>query len=101
MLRVNTSLVLLLPLFESTGADERLRESRDKMRIEQRLNKVGRGRLLASSQTTREQWVDALHDFNAWRNVAAFRIVDDDTFAFRISCLYSMLRSNPAVVYLP
>jgi hypothetical protein len=35
MLHVNTSLLLLrLPRFETADADERLRESRDQMRIE-------------------------------------------------------------------
>jgi hypothetical protein len=89
MLRVNTSLVLKLPPFKTDSANERLRESRDQMRIEQRLNTAGRGRLLASRQTTREQWADALHDLN---------IDDDDSPAFRVSCLYSVLRSNPTVV---
>jgi hypothetical protein len=40
MLRVNTSLVLKLPPFETAGADERLCESRNRLRIEQRWNKV-------------------------------------------------------------
>jgi hypothetical protein len=48
MLRVNTSLVLDLPPFEVADADERLRESWLQMRIEQRLNQVGRGRLVTS-----------------------------------------------------
>jgi hypothetical protein len=88
MLRVNTSLVLKLPPFETAGMDEWLRES---VRIEQRLNTVGHGTLLASSKTTREQWVDALHELNSGN-------VDDDSPAFRVSCLYSVLRSNPTVV---
>jgi hypothetical protein len=54
MLRVNTSLDLMIRPSETDGVNERLRESRDQLRIEQRLNLVGRGRLLASSQTTRE-----------------------------------------------
>jgi hypothetical protein len=98
MLRVNTSLgVLRLPRFENADADERLCESRDQMRIEQRLNTVGRGRLLASRQTTREQWADAMHELSA----ANSRNVDDDDDnapAFRVSCLYSVIRSNPTVV---
>jgi hypothetical protein len=48
MLRVNINLVLELPPYEPAGADERLRQSRKQMCIEQRLNEVGRGRLLAS-----------------------------------------------------
>jgi hypothetical protein len=54
MLRINTSLVLDLTPFEDAGADQRLVESRNQMRIEQRLNHVGRGKLLVSSQTPRK-----------------------------------------------
>jgi hypothetical protein len=54
MLRVNTSLFLKLPAFETDGANAELLESRNQMVIEQRLNEVGRGRLLASRQTTKE-----------------------------------------------
>jgi hypothetical protein len=90
MLRVNTSLRLDFPTFEATGADERLVDSRNQMRIEQRLNHVGRGRLISSSQTTRKEWVDSLHELS-------FNVVDDPS-AFRVSCLYSVLRSNPTAV---
>jgi hypothetical protein len=89
MLRVNTSLVLYLPPFELTGrVDARLLESRNKMLIEQRLNQVGRGRLMASRQTS-EEYVDALHELNSF-NVR-------DPPAFQVSCLYSLLRLNPSV----
>jgi hypothetical protein len=90
MLRVNTSLVLSLPPFNTGGADERLRESKKQMIIEQRLNQVGRGRLLASRQTTREEYVDALYELNSY--------VVDDSPAFQVSCLYSLLLLNPSVV---
>jgi hypothetical protein len=60
MLRVNTSLVLNLSPFDYVASDQRLVDSRNQMRIEQGLNHVGRGRLVSSSQTTREEWVDAL-----------------------------------------
>jgi hypothetical protein len=90
MLRVNTSLILGLPSFKIGSADERLIESRKQIRIEQKLNKVGRGRLLASRQTTREEWVDALHELNSDSI--------DNSGAFRVSCLYSLLRSNPSIV---
>jgi hypothetical protein len=90
MLRVNTSLRLKLPPFEKAGADERLRESRKQMHIEKRLNKAGRGRLLASTQTTGEEWVDALLELSS-------KVIDDPP-AFQISCLYSLLRLNPSVV---
>jgi hypothetical protein len=66
MLRVNTSLDLELSPNKTAGADERLRESHNQMHIEMRLNKVGRGRLLASVQTTREEWVDTLHELNSY-----------------------------------
>jgi hypothetical protein len=91
MLRVNTSLVMRLPPFESAGADERFWwSSRKQMRIEQRLNQVGRGRLLASAsrQTTREEYVAALHKLNSY---------DAHFPAFQVSCLYSLLRLHPAV----
>jgi hypothetical protein len=89
MLRINTSLVMELPPFETDGADERLLESRNQMRIEQGLNHVGRGRLLSSSQTPRKEWVVALHKLNSY-NV-------DDSLAFQVSCLFSLLGLHPAV----
>jgi hypothetical protein len=89
MLRLNTSLVLKLPPFDdAAGDDQRLFDSRNQMRIEQGLNGVGRGRLLASSQTPRKEWVDALNELNS-SGV-------DETPEFNISCLYSLLRLNPA-----
>jgi hypothetical protein len=89
MLRINTSLDLKLPPFGSAGADERLLESREQMEIEQRLNKVGRGRLMASRQTTREEYADALNELNSC-NVGY-------SPAFQVSCLYSLLRLHPSV----
>jgi hypothetical protein len=91
MLRVNTSLVLKLPKFKSDGADERLLAARRQMRIEQKLNQVGRGSLLLSSrQTIREDWVWALHDLSEF-NV-------NESPAYQLSCLYSLLRLDPVVV---
>jgi hypothetical protein len=93
MLRVNTSLRVELPsfddAFDGVGVDERIVDSRNQMRIEQELNHVGRGRLLSSSQTPREEWVDALHDLNS-SNV-------DETPEFNVSCLFRLLRLNPSV----
>jgi hypothetical protein len=86
MLRVNTSLILELPPFR--GGNDRIVDSRNQVRIEQRLNHVGRGRLLSSSQTPREEWVDALTELNS-SNV-------DESPDFNVSCLYSLLRLNPA-----
>jgi hypothetical protein len=74
MMHANTSIVLKLPPFENAGTDERLRESQDQLRIKQLLNNVGRGRILASNQTTREQWFDALNELNS-ENVVALRVV--------------------------
>jgi hypothetical protein len=88
MLRASTSLVLELPPFNGAVGDERLADSRNQMRIEQGLNQVGRGRLLASSQTTRKEWMDALNELNS-SNV-------DESPEFNVSCLYSLLRLNPA-----
>jgi hypothetical protein len=92
MLRVNTSLVLMLPPFETAGADERLVDSRNQMRIEQGLNRVGRGRLLSTSQTPRKEWLDALSELNS-SNV-------DESPEFNVSCLYSLLRLNPGTCML-
>jgi hypothetical protein len=90
MLRVNTSLKLHLPTFDDDVGDERDVEHFKRMRIEQRLNKVGRGRLLASSQTPREDWVNALQELNAPN--------DDDLF--EVGCLYSLLQLHPDVCML-
>jgi hypothetical protein len=70
--------------------DQRLVDSCKQMCIEERLNDVGRGSLLASSQTPREEWVDALQKLNATN--------DDDLL--EVGCLYSLLRSNPSVCLL-
>jgi hypothetical protein len=89
MLRVNTTLLLELSSSDDAGGrDRRLVDSRNQMRIEQELNYVGRGRLLSSSQTPREEWVDALNELNS-SNV-------DESPEFIVSCLYSLLRLNPA-----
>jgi hypothetical protein len=92
MLRVNTSLVLEFPLFDDACGDERLVDSRNQMRIEQSLNHVGRGRLLSSSQTPREEWVNALNHMNELNSSSDV----DETPEFNVSCLYSLLRLNPA-----
>jgi hypothetical protein len=86
VLRVNTSLTLELPPLDTAGGDQRLVDSYDQLRIEQRLNAVGRGKLLTLTQTTKVAWVDAL------QNVANV----DDTPAFQASCRYSLLRLKPS-----
>jgi hypothetical protein len=90
LLRVNMSLVLELPPYEPTDADERLRESRMQMHIEQRLNEVGRGRLITSRQTTREEHVDALNELSSHNG--------NNSPAFTVGCLYSLLRLNPSIL---
>jgi hypothetical protein len=93
MLSVNTNLVLELHPFEYDGADERLLEAWHQMGIELRLNQVGRGKLLSSSLTTREEYVDALHELNTYNA--------KESLAFQVSCLYSLLRSKPSVACMP
>jgi hypothetical protein len=93
MLRVNTSINVYLPTFnfyvdDNDDDDQKLVDSRNQMLIEVRLNKFGRGRLLMSSQTPREEWVNALQELNA----------RTDNDLFKVSCLYSLLRLNPSVV---
>jgi hypothetical protein len=88
MLRFNTSLELELPPLDTAGGDQRVLDSHNQMRMEQRLNQAGRGLLVGSDQTTRAAWVDALQKLNC--NNA------DDTPAFQVGCLYSLLRLNPA-----
>jgi hypothetical protein len=87
MLRVNTDFTLNLPPFNDTADDESLADSRNQMRIEQEMNEVGRGELLSSSQTTREEWVDALDELNSGNA--------EESPEFNVSCLYSLLRLNP------
>jgi hypothetical protein len=98
MLRVNTSLILkLTPLKtdETNVANERLIQSYNQMIIEQLLNRFGRGRLLTSSNyTTREDWVNALHELSIYPNNV------NDAGAFQVSCLYSLLRLQPAICML-
>jgi hypothetical protein len=64
-------------------------DSRNQMRIEQGLNRVGRGRLLSSSQTPSKEWADALNELNSSHV--------DETPEFNVSCLYSLLRLNSSV----
>jgi hypothetical protein len=103
MLRVNTNLVLELPIFEIADSDEIILESWKQMHIEKRLNKVGRGKLLASKQTTKGEWVDALHELSSDDVYPEPEDDDDDDLAevLRITCLFSLLRLNPSVVCTP
>jgi hypothetical protein len=93
MHRINANLVLELPRFDIATHDETLINHYNQMRIEQRLNQVGRGRLLASNETAREEWVDALHELSSSDSFGL-----DDSPALRISCLYSLLLLNPDIV---
>jgi hypothetical protein len=87
MLRINTSIDLDVPTFNANfGAITHF----DQMHFEMRLNEIGRGRLLASSQTPREEWIIALQELNAPKG--------EDPF--EVGCLYSLLRLNPSVCLL-
>jgi hypothetical protein len=90
MLRVNTSVVLklILPFEIIAGADEKLVDSRNQMRIERGLNHVGRGKLFSSSQTTREEWINALDEL--------IPSDVDESSEFTVSFLNSLLRLNPS-----
>jgi hypothetical protein len=56
---------------------------------------VGRGRLLSSSQTTRKEWVEALNQLNQLNCSYV-----GESPEYNISCLYSLLRLNPATCML-
>jgi hypothetical protein len=92
MSRVNTSVVLTVPALETRGVGfvardmDTVRPHYDRMRIEMRLNAVGRGGLLVGSQTSRAAWVNALDELNA-RN-------END---LQVDCLYTLLKLNPAI----
>jgi hypothetical protein len=95
MLRVNTRIRLDLPVLDAEVVDPRLVDSRNLMLIENRLNEIGRGNLLASSQTPKEEWVNALQKLTTLNG--------DDLFEvdlFEVGCLYSLLRLNPSVCLL-
>jgi hypothetical protein len=97
MLRVNTRIILNLPPFDSAnGGNESLREPHDQLRIEQRLNYVGCGKLLSLSEPPRQQegsgcCVEALHELDD----SSYDVVESATF--QVSCLYSLLRLDPGV----
>lgn len=89
MYRVNTNLSLELPSYVNDIGDERRLDYYNQMRIEKSLNSAGRGTFLSVSHSTREEWVNALHELNASSA--------DNSPAFYLSCLYSLLRLNPNV----
>lgn len=96
MLQVNTSVNLYVPAPNCRAVSacckvetKLARENYRQLCIEQRLNTVGRGRLLASSPTTREAWVNALHDLNTRDN--------DEHPSFHLGSLYTLLQLNPAI----
>jgi hypothetical protein len=93
MHRVNTNLILELPPYVNLIGDERRLDHYNQMRIEQRLNSAGRGTLFSVVHSPREEWVNALHELNTASG--------NESPAFHISCLYSLLRLNPNVCLLP
>jgi hypothetical protein len=62
------------------------------MLIEMRLHTVGRGRLLQHTQTTREAWVDAIHELYA--------NTDQETRDVQLDGLYALVRLNPGICQL-
>jgi hypothetical protein len=68
------------------------KEQYAKLRIELRLNAVGRRQLLVTSPTTREAWVHALLQLNADRTPE-----DRD---IKVDCLFTFLLLNPTVCQL-
>jgi hypothetical protein len=100
MLQVNTRVSLYVPAPNCRAAasacckveTKLAREHYRQLCIEQRLNTVGRGSLLASSPTTREAWVNALHDLNIRDN--------DEHPSFHLGSLYTLLQLNPAICEL-
>jgi hypothetical protein len=75
---------------KAADAGERPVDSRNQMRIEQGLDLVGCGVLLSSSQTTREEvWIDSLNELTS--------SYVDESLAFRVSRLSSLVHFNPLV----
>jgi hypothetical protein len=72
------------------GASIADKDQYDKMRIELRLNAVGRRQLLATSPTTRDAWVNALLELNS----------DEENCDIKVDCLYTFLLLNPTVCQL-
>jgi hypothetical protein len=98
MLRVNTSVVLKLPVrikvYEWGGTPpDSVRPYYDRMRIEMRLNAAGRGGLmLADSQVSRAAWVNTLHELLTLDD-DVHRDIDD----LRVDCVYTLLKLNPSL----
>jgi hypothetical protein len=69
------------------SVEHSLREEEWVNALEQRLNSAGRRMRLSVDQSPREEWVNALHELNATNA--------NESPAFQISCLYSLLRLNP------
>jgi tetratricopeptide (TPR) repeat protein len=91
MLRINTSVTFAIPTFDDDNAIERETNAYAQMCIEIRLNEAGRGRLLASRQTPREEWVNALNELNS---------PVDDCPEFGVSCVYGLLRLKPSELFV-
>jgi hypothetical protein len=70
------------------------KEQYARMRIELRLNAVGRRQLLATSPTTREAWVNGLVKLNT-RSTDA-----QGNRNIQVDCLYTFLLLNPTVCHL-
>jgi hypothetical protein len=93
MLRVNTSVVLKIPNFDtrwSPGLADSLVRSYYRMLIEMRLNAAGRGGLMLGSQASKAAWVRTLHELIVQDN-------DDDS---QVDCLFTLLKLNPSICQL-
>jgi hypothetical protein len=88
MLRANTNLQLTVPCL-SSDASPTLQKHYKELCIEIRLNEVGRGRLLESTQTPREAWFNAMDELNNESR--------DETCGIQLDCLYSLLQLNPEI----
>ena len=87
MLKINMNIRLELPDLKS-DADSETRVQQSLMRIELQLNYADRGSLVASNQTTREEWVNALQRLN---DSCEKNEINCGTGSFHLSCVYSML----------
>jgi hypothetical protein len=93
MLKINMNIRLKLPNLES-DADSETRVQQSLMRIERNLNEAYCGSLVASNQTTREEWVNALQRLN---DSCEKNEINCGTGSFHLSCVYSMLQLNPGL----
>jgi hypothetical protein len=76
------------------------KEQYARMRIELRLNAVGRRQLLAMSPTTREAWVNGLVKLNDIHTTCVVVGENENNRDIQVDCLYTFLLLNPTVCHL-